>query len=193
MPSETGSANAADDNHFNSIARNNPSNYLYQLESNSGFYAAYQGRRWQAEADRVDGACPIANPTTAEVLQWGANKWGINPLLLYAVATNESSWDQTGMAILAAQVVSCRSLTAAIITPGQALVVQATCWLEKTRASMSTFTQRGSSRPSTDWSTVAPAISGTQSLPTIDHQAFTSATLIMTLRTALGYHSGSTG
>jgi len=90
-----GAANAADNNYFNYMASNNPSGYLSQLEASDGFYAAYSGSSWQPVADRIDGACPIANPTTAEVLQWAANKWGINPLLLYAGAAGESEWDQT--------------------------------------------------------------------------------------------------
>ncbi len=90
----TGSANANANNYFNYIASNNPGNYVNQLSS---FHGGYSGSSWQAEADRIDGACPIANPTTAEVLQWAANKWGINPLLLYAIVTNESHWDQTGL------------------------------------------------------------------------------------------------
>jgi hypothetical protein len=89
-----GAGNSAANNYFNNIASTNPGNYQYQLQ---GFYAAYAGGSWQAEADRIDGACPIANPTTAEVLQWAANKWGINPLLMYAEAASESSWDQTGI------------------------------------------------------------------------------------------------
>ncbi len=93
----TGYANAVANNYFNYIASTNPSNYLYQLQA---FHSAYNygwGASWKAEVYRVDGACPIANPTTAEVLQWAANKWGINPLLLYADATIESHWDQTGV------------------------------------------------------------------------------------------------
>jgi hypothetical protein len=92
-----GLGNAAANNYFNSIASGNPSNYLNQLEASDGFYAGYAGATWQAEADRVDGACPLANPTTAEVLQWAANKWGINPILMYAEVTEESSWNQMGI------------------------------------------------------------------------------------------------
>src|SRR5262249_18382809 len=55
------------------------------------------GNLWQPEINRVDGACLTANPTTAEVLQWAANKWVINPILLYSVATEESSWSQAGV------------------------------------------------------------------------------------------------
>jgi hypothetical protein len=92
-----GPANESANNYFNNIASTNPSNYLYQLSASNGFYAAYVGSSFQAEVDRIDGACPLANPTTAEVLQWAANKWGINPLLLYADATDESGWDQTAL------------------------------------------------------------------------------------------------
>jgi hypothetical protein len=92
-----GPANQAANNYFNNIAATNPSSYLDQLNANNGLYAAYVGSSFQAEIDRIDGACPLANPTTAEVLQWAANKWGINPLLLYADAANESGWDQTAI------------------------------------------------------------------------------------------------
>jgi len=90
-----GSQNEVDNNYFNNIATNNPGNYLNQLRASNGFYAGYTGSGWQVEADRIDGACPIANPTTAEALQWAANKWGINPLLMYAEAMVEAHWDQT--------------------------------------------------------------------------------------------------
>ena len=89
----TASQNASANNYFNNIAQNNPSDYLNQLSS---FHSAYQGGAWTAAA-RVDGACPMANPTTAEILQWAANKWGIHPLILYAVATNEAHWDETAV------------------------------------------------------------------------------------------------
>lgn len=86
--------NLNDNNYFNYVAANNPNGYLNEL---SGFYAAYQGSGWQQEVDRIDGACPIANPTTAEAIQWAGNKWGINPILMYGVVTVESGWDQTGI------------------------------------------------------------------------------------------------
>src|SRR5262249_50825826 len=93
----TGPGNAAANNYFNLIASTNPSSYLNQLQASDGFYAAFVGSGWQAEAERIDGACPMAHPTTAEVLQWAGNEWGINPLLMYAEATVESHWDQTGI------------------------------------------------------------------------------------------------
>jgi hypothetical protein len=92
-----GPAIAAANNYFNYIASTNPEAYINQLQ---GFYADYVngwGQSWRAEADRIDGACPLAHPTTAEVLQWAADKWGINPLLMYAEAENESHWDQTAI------------------------------------------------------------------------------------------------
>lgn len=92
-----GPANAAANNYYNHIAATNPGSYLEQLRS---FRSAYPGSAmpgWTAEVNRIDGACPMANPTTAEVLQWAANKWGINPLLLYAEATQEGDWDQTAL------------------------------------------------------------------------------------------------
>jgi hypothetical protein len=90
-----GLANAAANNYYNHIAATNPGSYLEELRS---FWSAYPDSGmagWTAEVNRIDGACPMANPTTAEVLQWAANKWGINPLLLYAEATQEGDWDQT--------------------------------------------------------------------------------------------------
>jgi hypothetical protein len=89
----TGAANQAADNYFNNEAANNPNDYLNQLSS---FYSAYNGGAWMA-IQRVDGACPMANPTTAEIVQWAANKWGINPLVLYSVASNEAHWDETAI------------------------------------------------------------------------------------------------
>jgi hypothetical protein len=85
---------ALDNNYFNSMASTAPDAYLSQLRA---FHAGYAGSSWRAEAERIDGACPLAHPTTAEVLQWAANKWGINPILMYAEATVESGWDQTGI------------------------------------------------------------------------------------------------
>ena len=89
-----GWANQQANNYFNSIASSSPGYYWYQISS---FRAGYQYSAMQAEANRIDGACPMANPTTAEVLQWAGNKWGINPVLLYAEVTVESSWDQTAV------------------------------------------------------------------------------------------------
>jgi hypothetical protein len=94
---ETGpdaAANAAANNYFELNAISNPTDYLNQLHS---LWSAYADRGWYQVIERVDGACPMTNPTTAMVAQWAANKWGINPLLLYAEATNESHWDQTGL------------------------------------------------------------------------------------------------
>lgn len=92
-----GSANATANNYFNSEASNDPSGYLNELNASNGFYAAYVGSSWQAEADRIDGACPFANPTTGEVLQWAANKWGINPIEMYADSDIEGDWDQAAI------------------------------------------------------------------------------------------------
>jgi hypothetical protein len=89
-----GPANAAANNYFERVAVSNPHDYLMQL---GAFWYAYRGRGWRLEAERIDGACPLVNPTTAEVLQWAANKWGINPLLLYAEATLDGDWDATSI------------------------------------------------------------------------------------------------
>jgi hypothetical protein len=65
------------------------------------FYAAYASypAAEQAIFDRVDGNCSALgpNPTTAEILQWAAYKWGLSPLLLYSEASQEGSWDQTSL------------------------------------------------------------------------------------------------
>jgi hypothetical protein len=90
-----GPANAAANNYFNLMASTNPSNYLYQLAAKDGFWNT--AAPWGGVSRRIDGACPIANPTTAEILQWAANKWGINPLLLYAEATQDGNWDNTSI------------------------------------------------------------------------------------------------
>jgi hypothetical protein len=89
-----GAANIAANKYFATEASTNPSGYLNEL---AGFYSAYTGSGWQAEADRIDGACPFASPTTAEVMQWAAAKWGINPILLYADANSDGDWDQTAI------------------------------------------------------------------------------------------------
>jgi hypothetical protein len=86
--------NADANNGFNWWASNNPSDYVNQLNA---WKSAYKGNPWYPIIQRVDGACPMANPTTAEVLQWAANKWGINPLLAYAVASYESSLNQAAI------------------------------------------------------------------------------------------------
>ena len=89
-----GWANAQANNYFNSIASSNQGYYWYQINA---FRSAYQWSSMQAEANRIDGACPIANPTTAEAIQWAGNKWGINPIVMYAEATVESGWDETAV------------------------------------------------------------------------------------------------
>jgi hypothetical protein len=88
------SDNATENNYFNYDAATNPSDYLNQLSS---FYSQWSSGAWGGAAARIDGACPIANPTTAEAAQWAANKWGINPLLLYAEAVQEGDWNQDSL------------------------------------------------------------------------------------------------
>src|SRR5262249_54973653 len=64
---------------------------------------------------RVDGACLLGpHPTTAEILQWAAHKWGLSPLVAYAETTNDGDWDQTkvstmdyGCSVGVAQVSDC--------------------------------------------------------------------------------------
>ena len=89
-----GYANQAANNYFNNIAASNPNDYVAQYNA---FQSAYSGTGGETLMSRVDGGCPISNPTTAEAMQWAGLKWGINPLLLYAEATIESGWDQTAI------------------------------------------------------------------------------------------------
>ena len=89
-----GAANQADNDYFNYIAANNPNDYIAQYNA---FQSAYHGTNGEILMSRVDGGCPIANPTTAEAMQWAGLKWGMNPALLYAEATVESGWDQTAI------------------------------------------------------------------------------------------------
>ncbi len=70
------------------------SNYLSQLNA--------VNRRWgtgplATVMTRVDGMCPIKNPTTAEIIQWAANKWGWNPKYGYTEACDEGDWDNTAL------------------------------------------------------------------------------------------------
>lgn len=55
---------------------------------------------WSANSplQRVDGQCNLgANPSTADVLQWAALKWGISPTLAYSEANQESHWNQNAV------------------------------------------------------------------------------------------------
>jgi hypothetical protein len=70
----------------------NQSNYLSQLNAvNSGWGTGPMA----TVMTRVDGMCPILNPTTAEIIQWAANKWGFNPKYGYAEACDEGDWNNT--------------------------------------------------------------------------------------------------
>lgn len=52
---------------------------------------------WGGVYARIDGACPLTNATTAMAAQWAANKWGINPKLLYAEAVQEGDFDMMSL------------------------------------------------------------------------------------------------
>lgn len=94
---ETGpnaAANLDDNNYFAGILYSNIGYYYWQLAT---FWSAYSNTSWFHIAMRIDGACPLWEPTTAEILQWAANKWGINPLVLYADATQDGNWDNTSL------------------------------------------------------------------------------------------------
>jgi hypothetical protein len=93
-----GAANEADNSYFEAVAVPNPNPYVAAVQAVWAAYpvnASAPDESYGGAALRIDGACPMSNPTTAEVLQWAANKWGINPILLYAEATQEGNWDQT--------------------------------------------------------------------------------------------------
>jgi hypothetical protein len=68
------------------------STYANQL---AGFHAAWRG---DSVMQLVDGACNLGpHPTTAEILQWAAHKWGFSPLVTYAEATNDGKWDMASL------------------------------------------------------------------------------------------------
>jgi hypothetical protein len=71
----------------------NLTDYQAQLQA---FWSANPGG-WGAVWERIDGACPLTNPTNAMVLQWAGNKWGINPLLMYAEATSDGSFNTAAL------------------------------------------------------------------------------------------------
>jgi Right handed beta helix region len=87
----TANPNAAANNYFELNGLSNPSSYLTQLDNFWASYGCPDSGAWQC---RVDGACPIDNATTADALQWAANKWGLQPDLLYAAATQIGNWQQ---------------------------------------------------------------------------------------------------
>ena len=51
---------------------------------------------WGGVTAHIDGACPLNHPNTAEIIQWAADKWHINPALMYAEAVVEHGWMQGG-------------------------------------------------------------------------------------------------
>jgi hypothetical protein len=51
---------------------------------------AYPEKIWA----RVTGKCPLENPTTDELIQWAAAKWGLPDDLLRSVMVQESHWNQ---------------------------------------------------------------------------------------------------
>jgi hypothetical protein len=98
----TGAANTAANDYFHCVATSSTNNATCVSGTNykaaiTLFQSDYSATNWFPEIQRVDGGCSMITPTTAEVLQWAANKWGINPILLYAEANNEGDWDQTAI------------------------------------------------------------------------------------------------
>jgi hypothetical protein len=85
----TAAANAAANNYFSTV---DPAHLAAELVS---FHATADP--WGGVTARIDGECPLSHPTTAEVIQWAAHKWGISPALMYAEATIEGDWDMTNI------------------------------------------------------------------------------------------------
>jgi len=73
---------------FNDSANTQANNTRPDPSQLAEFHA--NGAPWQ---QNVDGQCPTGL-TTGEVLQWAANKWGLNPSLLYSEASVETGWNQ---------------------------------------------------------------------------------------------------
>ena len=95
--STIGTSNAYDNLYFINVAAPNAANYMNQLNTFRGAWAS-DGPGWVALINRIDGACQLGpNPTSAEILQWGANKWGFNPILLYAEGRQEGDWDNDSL------------------------------------------------------------------------------------------------
>ena len=87
-----GSANAAANNYFSTV---DPAHYAAEVVS---FHSESGGPgAWGGVIGRIDGECPLSHPTTAQVLQWAAHKWGISPALMYAEASVEGDWDMTNI------------------------------------------------------------------------------------------------
>jgi hypothetical protein len=90
---ETGSdaqANAAANNYYELNVVGNPDPYESQLNE---FWSANGCPGSNSVYCRVDGACPLTNATTAEVMEWAAAKWNLNPELLYAECTIDGNWN----------------------------------------------------------------------------------------------------
>jgi Bacterial Ig domain len=86
LGSSVAAANAAANSYY--YNHGNTSTYRNQL---AGFHSYWQHDPIMA---RVDGACLLGpHPTTGEVLQWAAHKWGFSPLLEYAETTNDGDWN----------------------------------------------------------------------------------------------------
>jgi hypothetical protein len=85
-------AQQAFDYYFQNIALNNQADYESQL----AYF--HNGTDIPAVVSaRIDGACPIVNPTLAEAAQWAAYKWGENPKWLYGDTEGEGNWDATAL------------------------------------------------------------------------------------------------
>ncbi len=65
----------------------------------AGWRRAYQACGWgwsdvhTAHLARVTGNSTLTDPTTDELIQWTAHKWGIDEDLVRSMAVNESTWD----------------------------------------------------------------------------------------------------
>lgn len=78
------------------IAGNATANAYYNASEVTTYQATNAGDHY---LDNVTGnyVDPAGTPTTSEILQWGAAKWGIPLVILKAMAERESSWVQAAM------------------------------------------------------------------------------------------------
>lgn len=84
-------------NYYQSIALTNPSGYLAAL---AAFHAEFSSGTYgisKVVADRIDGACPIQNPTTAELNSCFAHKWGFSDRYGKTELCDEGDYDNNSL------------------------------------------------------------------------------------------------
>lgn len=87
----TAADNITGDNYYQTAASTGAGQTAYLAEL-AGYYSG-QTDMPSSVAHRVDGACPIVNPTIGEAMQWAALKWGIDYHYLAADACQEGHFD----------------------------------------------------------------------------------------------------